>query len=80
MNIPNIAESARNSQLQEQNDFLQGQNQALAAIINYLVITHIEGGNVQVPINFNEAIKGTDFQLIPNEEGYLITSAPTITE
>ncbi len=75
MNVPNIAESARNSQLAEENNFLRGQNQALAAIINYMAMTLSEG-NCFIPADFNNAIKDTKFDLVPGQDGYQITSTP----
>lgn len=79
MNIPDIAESARNSQLKEQNDFLTGQNQAYMAILNYLTIEHLDG-EVLIPQRFQDIIKDTTFQLIPTEEGYVLKSSATTEE
>lgn len=78
--VINIAQSAANSQLQEEVMFLRGQNEALFKMISYL--SEQSGGTITIPRNFGELVIGSSFTFDNDADGnyVAITKRDEVTE
>lgn len=67
------------NEMQQEIMFLKGQNEAFLKMLSYIVKQ--TGGEFTVPKDFPTSLIGLQFDIIPQEDGYLLkTSRPEPTE
>jgi hypothetical protein len=72
--VIDIRQSATITQLQEENMYLKGQNEAVFKMLSYL--TEQSGGNLTIPHNFAELVIGSSFAFDRNDNGdYVMETA-----
>lgn len=72
-NVIDIRQSATITQLQEENMYLKGQNEALFAMLSYIT-ENMHGNTLTIPADFGQQIRDSSFSFDRKENGdYVMT-------